>query len=41
MKEELESVVTYKHFEDLNDYIFDFDSDPTLNNKELFGKEIS
>jgi len=32
---DLESVISLRHFSDLDDYLFDFDSDPVLNNPEL------
>lgn len=37
-KSEVESVITFKHFSDLDEYIFDFDSDPALNNPSLFSE---
>lgn len=33
---EMESVVTFRHYSDLNDYIYNFDNDLSLNNTLYF-----
>ena len=37
---EMESVVTFRHYKDLNDYIYNFDNDLSLTNTMYFGEEV-
>ena len=40
VRSDLESVIAIRHYNDLGDYIYNFDDDVVTNDKELFPKEM-